>query len=745
MIFSAQVIPLDYEIAIPRGASFTYLVVAITLLNAICVGCFIQISVRRPLQNLARKTEELEDQHTDFKFDFMDLSDFQRISTAIDLLDKTKTDYKHHESYLRSILETMSECILVLDDEANIVEVNQSFVSTWGFTLDDVRGKPIQTIFHPRHRQRYEEEIARYKATGKAISPDVLEFLEATDLNGREFPITCIYSDFLFGSKRMFVVSVNDITDQEAHKAELLEAKEVAEQAAKAKATFLANMSHEIRTPMNGVMGLLDLVSDTDLNSQQRAMIKTAKTSAESLLNILNDILDVSKIEAGKIDLEKAEVDLASIVEDVVSLFNVSAVDKGLELSCYIDPRLDKLVIGDSTRLRQIASNIIGNAVKFTLNGEVCVRLQVVREEGNAIGIELSVRDTGIGMSEKSIDTLFDQFSQADTSTTRKFGGTGLGMAISRQLTELMDGNIKATSKLGEGTTFVVALEFALGKSNRIASIDNTQLPPARVIVVDDNQTNREIVHAYLQSWGVESVTARGAKEAMQIIEAAEKDPFDICLTDYLMPEVDGLSLAKQVNAYTRNKTKVVLLNSGSVESSLIEEAGVLHRLVKPIRHKELFDLIALCLGIEKETQIEETQSELSRPLTGKALLVEDNQVNQLVAKSLLEKMNLDVDIAEDGEKALAKLKSSSYNVVLMDCLMPVMDGYETTACWRKFEAEKELTRLPIIALTANAMSGDREKCLAAGMDDFLSKPIKLDDMRDKLAHWLENSEVLSS
>eukprot|EP00903_Cladosiphon_okamuranus_P004542 g4540.t1 len=484
----------------------------------------------------------------------------------------------------------------------------------------------------------------------------------------------------------MFVVTVSDISEQERQKAELVDAKEaaekaqnLAEQAAAAKATFLANMSHEIRTPMNGVMGLLDLVGDTELSNQQAGMINTAKVSAESLLNLLNDILDISKIEAGKIDLEHTDFELGCLIEEVVTLFHVSAVEKGLELSCFVDPSIQKQVRGDPTRLRQIASNIIGNAVKFTQEGEVEVRLELGSASSNQYALSLVVRDTGIGMAGEAMTSLFDPFSQADTSTTRKFGGTGLGMAISRQLVELMGGTISAETELGTGTTFRVDIDLPTCEAEGRVDKNRGPLPETRMLVVSDNSITREILGAYLSSWGIHCELVESAYTALERITIEQRSPFDICLIDRSIADMDGVALARKIaQANGTSHMVLALLKSVSADDAQMENAGVSQTLNKPIRQAELFDLIARCRNVEigsKEQAL--TEKEL---FEGRVLLVEDNTVNQLVAKSLLEKMGLSVDIAVDGQKSLEAMRVNDYDLVFMDCLMPVMDGYEATA-----------------------------------------------------------------
>lgn len=711
----------------------------LVLAQLIVVGLYLEIKVRRPLQRVSERTAEIEGEHVDLANEFANLSEIDRVERAITLLGQSREQYRQQEANLRSILTNIKEGILVLDSSAKIVEVNHEFVSIWGYAPAEIIGQPVWEILHSDDQNKIREDMDNYAKTQFSLADKRMQ-LTAVDMSGKSFPIDFIYSYCVVGKQSMFVVAVNDISEQQQRNEELVIAKEKAEvakksaeDAAAAKAAFLANMSHEIRTPMNGVMGLLDLVADSNLKPQQRALVSTAKVSAESLLNVLNDILDISKIEAGKVDLEMAEFDIRPLIEDVVLLFQVAAIEKGLELNCFIDPAISTFFLGDSTRIRQIVSNVVGNAVKFTQAGEVDVQLVVEAEESEETTVKISVRDTGIGMSAEAIDVLFDHFTQADESTTRKFGGTGLGMAISKQLVELMDGSISAKSKLGIGTTFEI--ELRLRKGDERKGLEFAKLPRTKVLLVDDNQTSRDIIAAYFRAWNVRYQCAANAEEAIALVEGAEES-FDICLADYHMPQVDGIELTKVLkNRPDTAHLSLAVLGTAAIDASRLHAAGIRHSLSKPIRQVDLFQLIAKCRDLEFE---EEQDSVVpSANFDGMVLLVEDNKVNRLVAKSLLEKMGLIVEVALDGVEALTAMASKQYDLVFMDCLMPNLDGYEATRQRRQQEKNQQLEPVTIIALTANAMSGDRELCLEAGMDDFLSKPIEIEDLREKIDYWL--------
>jgi two-component system sensor histidine kinase/response regulator len=530
-------------------------------------------------------------------------------------------------------------------------------------------------------------------------------------------------------------------TARSAVMSDLAQSNQELQELTRMKSEFLATMSHEIRTPMNGVIGMTGLLLDTDLSEEQRDYVETIRTSGDTLLDIINDILDFSKIEAGRVRMETIDFSPKHVTEEAVELFAEPAANKGIELILDADPEVPHSVVGDPGRLRQVLINLVGNAIKFTDSGEVVVRVEKLDTMTPGVMIRFEVADTGVGLTAEEQARVFSTYSQVDSSTTRRHGGTGLGLAIARMLTQLMGGEIGVESEKGAGSRFWFTALFRESDIKASQPQPVGSLAGTAVAIIDDNRTNRVILERYLDAWGTRERSFERGREALRALREAadEDDPFEIAIVDLMMPEMDGADVAAKIRADPKLKEMVVVLltSAGRSEQPV---PGVDVELVKPVRPSQLFDVLQTLLASRPARSKRRINREGSGPPAtrhrwARILIVEDNAANLKVAVRMVERLGYRADVAGNGSEALHVLGQVRYDAVLMDCQMPEMDGYEATREIRR--GEDGGRHLPIIAMTASAMAGDRERCLAAGMDDYISKPVKLHIVAAVLERWL--------
>ncbi|HKA17176.1 MAG TPA: PAS domain S-box protein [Blastocatellia bacterium] len=656
---------------------------------------------------------------------------------------QAERELKNSEERYRDLFENASDLIQSAAPDGSFIYVNRAWRETLGYTEDEVSNLTLLHIIHPASLAHCMEMFKR------VLSGEKLDHLEAMFVtkDGRTIMVegnsSCNFKD----GKPVATRSIfRDITERKRFENELAQARDVAIESARLKAEFLANMSHEIRTPMNAIIGMTGLLLDTGLTGEQREFAETVRTSAEALLTLMNDVLDFSKIEAGKLTFETMDFDLRNAVESSVDLLAEAAQAKGVELFSVVYSDVPTQLRGDPGRLRQVLVNLLSNAVKFTEKGEVIIRVTCEREIDFEVLLRFAVSDSGIGIPEDAQTKIFEAFHQADGSTTRRYGGTGLGLAISRQLVEMLGGQIGVESSPGKGSTFWFTANFGTQPQSESQSETRvTTLEGMRVLVVDDNATNRKLVHHQITSWGMRNGSAADGQEALALLrrEVAAGDPYRVVILDMQMPEMDGLTLAKAIKADPQIAgTRLLMMTSlGRRDDEAIREAGVERCLTKPVKQSQLFDCLVTLTGeyaAEALTQdykppVVPTRS-LPKLNSPRILIAEDNIINQRVALRQLERLGYAADAVANGLEVLDALDRIPYDIVLMDCQMPEMDGYQAASEIRKREGESRHTK--IIAMTANALGGDRERCIAAGMDDYISKPVKQEILAAAIERW---------
>lgn len=650
---------------------------------------------------------------------------------------------------LQSITERMAEGLLVQDEEGRVTFLNEAAEKILGADAEAVIGQVAHELFHVHYDEHgtpvsIDDCPIRTETTRGQVYESENEYFRRIS-DQQLVPVQVTSARFMVAGEAMGSITIfRDVTERKRYEADLKRARHEAEESAHAKSEFLANMSHEIRTPMNGILGMLELVQETRLSPEQKDFLGIAQSSGRTLMSLLNSLLDLAKYEAGKVELEQVDFSLRKLLEETVKLFAPQAQGKGLEIAALLDDSVPEYANGDPTRLRQVITNLLGNAVKFTEVGEVTLSASIVIGESAEPCLHVVVRDTGIGIALDAQARIFDSFSQADGSTTRKYGGTGLGLTLSREIVNHMGGRLWLQSEPDQGSEFHFTVQLQNALEPSALFVPNEELKGLKALIVDDNATNRLIIERYCDSWDIAHESARNGEEALQLLELCcrEGGGFDLILTDMMMPEMDGVALAEKIRADGRfDRSRLILITSytGRALHQQADGAGFACMLAKPIGRDELHDAIERAIAAESLSGSHESlpsPKELACLLDMHVLLVEDNAVNRMVASANLVRLGCTVSVAENGEQALQVMQEQPFDLVLMDCQMPVMDGLTATRAFREYEREHRNESVPIVAMTAFISDNDIQHCLEAGMDAHIGKPFEPEKLRALLLQY---------
>ena len=670
-------------------------------------------------------------------------------SPHLALFVRDLTQRERAEEKFKVLLESSSEAVILINREGRIAVVNSHAEIRFGYTRSEMLGQKVEMLLPERVRAKHAGFREGFFFELKARSMGTGRELYGLRKDGSEFPVDISLTPLETDEGIMISAVIVDVSERKRFEREILAAKETAENASAAKSVFLATMSHEIRTPMNGILGMTELVMDTELTTEQREHLALVRLSAESLLAIINDVLDFSKIEAGKFEIEAIPFGLRDSLGETMQSLSIRTHQKGLELIYDVAPEVPDAVIGDPGRIRQVLVNLIGNAIKFTERGEVFLRVYEDAQEDKHTRLHFVVKDTGVGIPKEKQGRIFEAFSQADGSTARKFGGTGLGLTICMKLVKLMGGTIWVESEEGRGSEFHFTVQMALQDSPRhVEPLEAQHLRGLHVLVVDDNLTNRKVLAEMLGRWGMKPTLVEGPKSALQALLVARDagSAFPLILLEGEMPEMDGFQLAERIRrdvGLVRGTIMMLTSCSHLGDAARCRESGISAYLVKPVRQSELLQAICSVLNLTQEQKEKaplvtrySLREERNR---ARVLLAEDNAVNQTLVIRLLEKRGYNVTVANNGKEAVTAWENSHFDAVLMDVQMPEMDGFEATTIIRRKEQGMG-RRVPIIAMTAHALKGDEQRCLAAGMDGYISKPIRTAEMFGTIERVLAQS-----